>query len=29
VTENGVEVLTRELPREIEAIESLRTIANH
>jgi Xaa-Pro aminopeptidase len=28
VTEKGVEVLTRELPREIDAIESLRTIAN-
>jgi Xaa-Pro aminopeptidase len=28
VTENGCEVMTRELPRDIETIEQLRTIAN-
>lgn len=28
VTENGCEVLTHELPRDVDAIEQLRTIAN-
>jgi Xaa-Pro aminopeptidase len=28
VTAKGAEVLTRELPRDVDAIESLRTIAS-